>query len=345
MSTNPLEAAHQLHTLRDWLRYAVSRFEESGIFFGHGTHNSYDEAVWLVLSSLHLPHDTLENFLDAVLTEAERRKLAQLIERRVTERVPTAYLLREAWLGDFKFYVDERVIVPRSFIAELLRDQLAPWVENPEEVTAVADICTGSGCLAILAAHAFPNAEVDAVDISDAALAVARKNVADICTGSGCLAILAAHAFPNAEVDAVDISDAALAVARKNVADYGLDQHVELLQSDMLSALAGRQYDVILSNPPYVDAPSMDVLPQEYRNEPDLALASGEDGLDHTHTLIAHAAEHLHPGGLLIVEIGHNREVLEATYPHLPFTWLEVSDGDQYVFLLTREQLMDTQSE
>ena len=299
MSTNPLEAAHQLHTIRDWLRYAVSRFEEAGIFFGHGTQNSYDEAIWLVLSALHLPHDTLENFLDAVITEAERRKLAQLIERRVTERVPTAYLLREAWLGDFKFYVDERVIVPRSFIAELLRDQLAPWVENPEEVTAVADICTGSGCLAILAAHAFPNAQVDAVDISDAALAVARKNVAD----------------------------------------YGLEQHVELLQSDMLSALAGRQYDVILSNPPYVDAPSMDGLPQEYRNEPDLALASGEDGLDHTHTLIAHASEHLHPGGLLIVEIGHNREVLEAAYPHLPFTWLEVSDGDQYVFLLTREQL------
>lgn len=302
MSTNPLEAAHQLHTIRDWLRYAVSRFEEAGIFFGHGTQNSYDEAVWLVLSALHLPHDTLENFLDAILTEAERRKLAQLIERRVTERVPTAYLLREAWLGDFKFYVDERVIVPRSFIAELLRDQLAPWVESPEEVTAVADICTGSGCLAILAAHAFPNADVDAVDISDAALAVARKNVAD----------------------------------------YGLEQHVELLQSDMLSALAGRQYDVILSNPPYVDAPSMDVLPQEYRNEPDLALASGEDGLDHTHTLIAHAAEHLHPGGLLIVEIGHNREVLEAAYPQLPFTWLEVSDGDQYVFLLTREQLTKT---
>lgn len=301
MSTNPLEAAHQLHTIRDWLRYAVSRFEEAGIFFGHGTQNSYDEAVWLVLSALHLPHDTLENFLDAVITEAERRKLAQLIERRVTERVPTAYLLREAWLGDFKFYVDERVIVPRSFIAELLRDQLAPWVENPEEFTAVADICTGSGCLAILAAHAFPNADVDAVDISDGALAVARKNVAD----------------------------------------YGLDQHVRLLQSDMLSALAGRQYDIILSNPPYVDAPAMDALPQEYRNEPDLALASGEDGLDHTHTLIAHAAEHLHPGGLLIVEIGHNREVLEAAYPHLPFTWLEVSDGDQYVFLLTREQLAE----
>lgn len=299
MNTNPLEAAHQLHTIRDWLRYAVSRFEQAGIFFGHGTQNSYDEAVWLVMSALHLPHDTLENFLDAVITEAERLSLAQLIERRVVERVPTAYLLREAWLGDFRFYVDERVIVPRSFIAELLREQLAPWVENPEEITAVADICTGSGCLAILAAHAFPNAEVDAVDISDSALAVARRNVAD----------------------------------------YALENQIELVQSDMLTALAGRQYDVILSNPPYVDAPSMEVLPQEYRTEPGIALASGEDGLDHTHTLIARAAEHLHPGGLLIVEIGHNRDVLEAAYPHLPFTWLEVSGGDQYVFLLTREQL------
>jgi ribosomal protein L3 glutamine methyltransferase len=299
MSTNPLEAAHQLHTIRDWLRYAVSRFEEGGIFFGHGTQNSYDEAVWLIMAALHLPHDTLENFFDAVITEAERRKLAQLIERRVVERVPTAYLVREAWLGEFKFYVDERVIVPRSFIAELLREQLAPWVENPEEITAVADICTGSGCLAILAAHAFPNAEVDAVDISDNALAVARRNVAD----------------------------------------YGLEDHVNPIKSDMLTALAGRQYDIILSNPPYVDAPSMEALPQEYRQEPGLALASGEDGLQHTHTLIEHAAQHLHPGGLLVVEIGHNRDVLEAAYPHLPFTWLEVSSGDEFVFLLTREQL------
>lgn len=299
MSTNPLEAAHQLHTIRDWLRYAVSRFEEGGIFFGHGTQNSFDEAVWLIMAALHLPHDTLENFYDAVITEAERRKLAQLIERRVTERVPTAYLVREAWLGDFKFYVDERVIVPRSFIAELLREQLTPWVENPEEVTAAADICTGSGCLAILAAYAFPNAEVDAVDISDNALAVAQRNVSD----------------------------------------YGLENQVNLIKSDMLAALKGRQYDVILSNPPYVDAPSMEALPQEYRQEPGLALASGEDGLEHTHTLINHAAQHLHPGGLLVVEIGHNRDVLEAAYPHLPFTWLEVNAGDEFVFLLTREQL------
>jgi len=300
MSINPLEAAHQLHTIRDWLRYAVSRFEEAGVFFGHGTQNSYDEAVWLVMAALHLPHNTLENFFDAVITEAERRKLAQLIERRATERVPTAYLVREAWLGDFRFYVDERVIVPRSFIAELLREQLAPWIEHPEEVTAVADICTGSGCLAVLAAHAFPNAEVDAVDISDNALAVARRNVAD----------------------------------------YGLENQVNPIKSDMLTALAGQQYDVILSNPPYVDATSMEALPQEYRHEPGLALASGNDGLEHTHTLISEAVSHLHPGGLLIVEIGHNRDVLEAAYPHLPFTWLEVSGGDEYVFLLTREQLV-----
>jgi ribosomal protein L3 glutamine methyltransferase len=291
----------ELFTIRDWLRFAVSQFEEAGLFYGHGAQNSFDEAVWLILSALHLPHDRLEIFLDAVITEPERRHLLHLIERRVTERIPTAYLLREAWLGEFKFYVDERVIVPRSFIAELLREQLAPWVEDPETVVSVADICTGSGCLAILLAHAFPNAEVDAVDISDAALAVARRNIAD----------------------------------------YGLEDQVQAVKSDMLTALAGRQYDVIISNPPYVNAPSMDVLPPEYRREPQLALASGSDGLDHVRTLLETAPDHLHPGGLLIVEIGHNRDDLEGAFQHLPFTWLEVSAGDQFVFLLTREQLLD----
>ncbi len=291
----------ELFTLRDWLRYAVSRFEEAQLFFGHGTQNSFDEAVWLVLSALHLPHDRLEIFLDSVITEPERRHLLHLIERRVTERIPTAYLLREAWLGEFKFYVDERVIVPRSFIAELLREQLAPWVEDPETVVSAADICTGSGCLAILLAHAFPNAEVDAVDISDDALAVAHRNVAD----------------------------------------YGLQDQVRLVKSDMLSALDGQQYDVIISNPPYVNAPSMDALPPEYRREPQLALASGSDGLDHVRTLLETAPDHLHPGGLLIVEIGHNRDDLEAAFPELPFTWLEVSAGDQFVFLLKREELVN----
>jgi len=299
MSHYPL-AAEELFTVRDFLRFAVSRFEEAQLFYGHGTHNSYDEAVWLILSSLHLPHNTLENFLDAVLTGSERKHLAHLVARRTTERIPTAYLVREAWLGDFRFYVDERVIVPRSFIAELLREQLAPWVENPEEIVSAADICTGSGCLAILLALAFPNAEVDAVDISDEALAVARRNISD----------------------------------------YGLEHQVYPVQSDMLVALQGKRYDLIISNPPYVNAPSMEALPAEYRHEPSIALASGDDGLAHTRILIEQAAQHLNSGGLLVVEIGHNRDELEAAYPALPFTWLEVSAGDQFVFLLTREQLI-----
>jgi ribosomal protein L3 glutamine methyltransferase len=290
----------ELFTIRDWLRFAVSQFEEAGLFYGHGTQNSFDEAVWLTLSALHLPHDRLEIFLDAVIIENERRHLLHLIERRVTERIPTAYLLREAWLGEFKFYVDERVIVPRSFIAELLREQLAPWVDDPETVVSAADICTGSGCLAILLAHAFPNAEVDAVDISDDALAVARRNIAD----------------------------------------YGLEDQVQAVKSDMLKALQGKRYDVIISNPPYVNASSMESLPPEFRREPQLALASGEDGLEHVRTLLKQAPSHLNPGGLLVVEIGHNRDQLEAAFPQLPFTWLEVSAGDQFVFLLTREQLL-----
>ena len=289
----------ELYTIRDWLRFTVSRFEEEGLVYGHGTQNSYDEAAWLILAALHLPMDTLNSFLDAVITESERKHLFHLIERRVTERVPTAYLVREAWLGEYKFYVDERVIVPRSFIAELLREHLHPWIENPEEVVAAADICTGSGCLAILLAHSFPNAEVDAVDISDNALSVAQRNIND----------------------------------------YGLGNQVNAVQSDMLTALAGKKYDVIISNPPYVNAVSMELLPQEYRHEPQLALASGEDGLEHVRALLRESAKHLHPGGLLIVEIGHNRDVLESQFSHLPFTWLEVSAGDEFVFLLTREQL------
>lgn len=290
---------HELHTLRDWMRYTVSRFEEAGLFYGHGTQNAFDEAAWLILAALHLPMDTLDTFMDAVITENERKHLAHLIERRVTERIPTAYLVRQAWLGEYKFYVDERVIVPRSFIAELLRSDLSPWIENPEEVVAAADICTGSGCLAILLAQAFPNAEIDAVDISDDALNVAHRNISD----------------------------------------YGLADQVNAVKSDMLTALAGKKYDVIISNPPYVNAPSMDVLPQEYRHEPQQALASGEDGLEHVRILLSEAAEHLHPGGVLIVELGYNRDELELQFPDLPFTWLEVSAGDGFVFLLTREQL------
>ncbi len=296
---DPFQDTESLITVRDWLRFAVSRFNEAGLFFGHGSDNAFDEAAYLVLHTLHLPLDRLEPFLDASLAHGEADQLKRVIERRVKERVPAAYLTREAWLGEYRFYVDERVIVPRSFIAELLRERLSPWVDDPDAVHAVADVCTGSGCLAILAALAFPAAEVDAVDISKDALAVARKNVDD----------------------------------------YGLQDRVRIVQSDLLQKLKGRKYDLIVTNPPYVNAPSMQELPDEYRCEPELALASGEDGLDHIRRILAGAPQHLNPGGLLIAEIGHNRAALEAAFPALPFVWLETSGGDEYVFLLRQEDL------
>jgi len=288
-----------LITVRDWLRFAVSRFNEAKLFFGHGSDNAFDEAAYLILHTLHLPLDRLEPFLDASLTHGESEEVQAVIERRVRDRIPAAYLTNEAWLGEHRFYVDERVIVPRSFIAELLNEQLAPWVEEADAVTRALDLCTGSGCLAILAALAFPNSEVDAVDLS-----------AD-----------------------------ALEVAAKNVADYGLTDRVQLIESDLFAALDGRSYDVILSNPPYVNAESVAALPPEYQAEPALALGSGEDGLDATRQILAAAKAHLKPGGLLVVEIGHNRDVLEASYPNLPFTWLDTESGDQFVFMLRREDL------
>lgn len=290
----------ELLTIRDWLRYAVSQFEASDIFYGHGTDNSYDEAVWLIMSALHLPMDTLDNFLDARLLESEQLHLADLLRKRIKNHTPTAYLVKEAYLQGFKFYVDERVIVPRSFIAELLSDGLRPWVEYPELIESAADICTGSGCLGVLLANTFPDAAIDVIDISS---------------------------------DAID-------VANINIANYGLQFQVTAIQSDMFTALKGKSYDLIISNPPYVDAPSMAALPAEYQNEPQLALGSGEDGLDHTHTLLREAAQYLNNDGLLIVEIGHNRDALISAYPHLPFTWLDTSSGDQFVFLLTKEQLL-----
>ena len=288
-----------LITVRDWLRFAVSRFNEAGLFFGHGSDNAYDEAAYLILHTLHLPLDRLDPFLDASLTHGESEEVQAVIERRVRERIPAAYLTHEAWLAGHRFYVDERVIVPRSFIAELLLEQLSPWLEDADEVTRVLDLCTGSGCLAILAALAFPNADVDAVDLSRDALEVASRNVAD----------------------------------------YGLQDRVELLESDLFQALQGRHYDVIVSNPPYVNAESVAALPQEYQAEPALALGSGEDGLDATRQILAQAKAHLNPGGLLVVEIGHNRDALEAAFPALPFTWLDTSGGDQFVFMLRREDL------
>jgi len=294
------DCTNELHTVRDWLRFTVSAFNEAKLSFGHGSASAYDEAAYLILHTLHLPLDTLDPFLDARLISDEKNALLALLKQRVDKRIPVAYLTQEAWLGDFRFYVDKRVIVPRSFIAELIQEQFASWIADTKIVT----------------------------------------NVLDLCTGSGCLAILAAHAFPDAAVDSVDISPAALEVAQRNIADYGMEDRIQIIESDMFANLKGKQYDVIISNPPYVDAPSMATLPSEYRHEPQLALGSGADGLDATRKILEHAADHLNPNGLLVVEIGHNRPALEAAYPNLPFIWLEVAAGDEFVFMLRREDLI-----
>jgi ribosomal protein L3 glutamine methyltransferase len=293
------QAQNELSTLRDLMRFSVSRFREAGLFFGHGSDNAWDESAYLLLHSLQLPIDRLEPFMDARLTSDERKAALFIIKRRITERLPAAYLTNEAWLGDCRFYVDQRVIVPRSHIAELLREQLSPWVDDPWAVSRVLDLCTGSGCLAILAANAFPEAAVDAVDLSPDALAVARRNVDD----------------------------------------YRLGARLRLVESDAFAGLAGQRYDVIISNPPYVNAESMASLPEEYRREPELALASGEDGLDFVRIILRHAAEHLNPGGILVVEIGNNQNELELAFPETSFTWLDTTAGDQFVFMLHREDL------
>lgn len=293
------QAQTELRTVRDMMRFAVSRFTEEGLFFGHGSDNAWDEAAYLVLHALHLPIDRLEPFMDARLTSDERVTVLKVIRRRINERLPAAYLTNEAWLGEYRFYVDRRVIVPRSHIAELLREQLSPWIDDPWAVHSVLDLCTGSGCLAILAALAFPESDVDAIDISPDALAVAQRNVDD----------------------------------------YGLQSRVHLIESDAFTAVPGKRYDVIISNPPYVNAEAMANLPEEYRREPELALASGEDGLDFTRILLREADEHLNPGGLLVVEIGNNRDDLERAFPDTPFTWLDTAAGDGFVFMLRKEEL------
>ena len=292
-------AQTELLTVRDHLRYAVSRFTAAGLFFGHGSDNAWDESVYLTLHTLSLPLDRLEPFLDARLLPHEKEALLEIFRRRCEERLPAAYLTNEAWLGEHRFYVDDRVIVPRSFIAELLQEQLTPWVEDPWAI----------------------------------------ESALDLCTGSGCLAILIALAFPEAQVDAVDLSKDAISVAERNIADYHLTERVHPIQSDAFSQLTGKRYDLIISNPPYVDAESVAALPPEYLHEPEMALGSGEDGLDFTHIILREAKKHLTPNGLLIVEIGHNREVLEAAYPTLPFTWLDTTAADEYVFLLNAADL------
>lgn len=295
----PQNARQKLLTLRDLIRYGVSRLNAAQVALGHGSDNAWDETVYLVLHALHLPLDTLEPFLDARVLDEERNRVLDLIDRRVTERVPAAYLTNEAWLRGHRFYVDARVIVPRSPIAELLDEGLSPWVQDAQAVDSVLDMCTGSGCLAILSALAFPYAQVDAVDVSPDALEVARRNVDD----------------------------------------YGLADRLALHQSDLFDSLPERQYDVIVCNPPYVNSGSMDVLPQEYRHEPQLALAGGADGMDLVRRILQAAPRYLSENGVLVLEIGHERDFFEAAFPELSPVWLDTEQASDQLLLLTREQL------
>ncbi|MFH1158042.1 MAG: 50S ribosomal protein L3 N(5)-glutamine methyltransferase [Pseudomonadota bacterium] len=287
----------ELLTVRDFIRYGVSRFNEAGISYGHGTGNAYDEAVYLVLETLHLPVDQLEPYLDARLTGTECETVAGIIGKRIKTRKPAAYLTNKAYIQGIPFYVDERVIVPRSFLGELLcTDSIG--MDDPDAVKSVLDLCTGSGCLAVLAAHVFPNATVHATDISSDALDVAKRNVDDSC-------------FKN---------------------------RITLYKGDLFKPLRGNTYDLIIANPPYVDAAAMADLPPEYTHEPKLALAAGKDGLDIVRRILAQAFDYLSPKGMLLCEIGRGRELLESEYPHLDFLWLDTEESSGEVFRVQKPE-------
>ncbi len=291
--------SNTFHTVRDLLRYAVTRFNTAKLFFGHGSSDAFDEAAYLILHTLQLPLDKLDPFLDARLLSTEIAAVLHVIERRTVDREPAAYITQQAWLGSYSFYVDERVLVPRSFIAELIPAHFAPWITDPDQV----------------------------------------RNVLELCTGSGCLAIMLADAFPHAHIDAIDISTDALAVARRNVDDYSLQERITLTQSDLYASVPAKKYDLIITNPPYVNSSSMQKLPEEYHREPQIALAGGDDGMDLVRKIIAGAREHLTDDGVLVVEIGNERAHAERAFPQMEMTWMSTSAGDDMVFLATAAQL------
>ena len=290
-----------LVTIRDYIRWGLSEFRRAGLFFGHGTDNALDEARLLVLHALHMPFDSADALLSARLTMAERRAVVALLKRRVAERLPAAYLTQESWFAGLSFYVDERVLVPRSPIAELVENGFSPW------------------------------------------LAAEPRRVLDLCTGSGCIGIACAYAFEDAEVDLADISRDALEVANINIARHELGDRVHPCESDVFSGLAGRRYDLIVSNPPYVDARDLAEMPEEYHREPALGLASGVDGLDITRRILREAAAHLEEGGLLVVEVGNSWVALDEAFSQIGFTWLEFERGGHGVFCMTRDELLAAQ--
>lgn len=303
---SPRPAAGELLTLLDFVRYAVSRFSETRLVFAHGTIDPVAEAAFLICETLHLHPDQFESFANARVTAAEGKKVLDLVEQRVTTRKPAAYLVNKIYMRGLPFYVDERTIVPRSFIGELLESHFGGDEEQ-------------GGSL-----------------IGDP---FSVESVLDLCTGSGCLAILASRNFPNATIDAVDISKDALEVAARNVSDYGLEDRIKLHRGDLFGPLGGKQYDLIISNPPYVDALGMASLPRECRAEPKLAFDGGADGLDIVRKILDEAVQHLTPEGGLLCEIGRGRELLEAAYPQLPLLWLDTEDSEGEVFWIGASDL------
>lgn len=293
------EAVAELHTLQDMIRWTVSRFNAANLFYGQGTDNAWDEAVQLILPTLYLPIDVPPHVLNSRLTNSERLRVVERVIRRINERTPVAYLTNKAWFCGLEFFVDQRVLVPRSPIGELIQNRFEPWLS--EEPTRIMDLCTGSGCIAIACANAFPDAEVDAIDIS---------------------------------LDA-------LQVAEQNIQDHGLEQQVFPIRSDLFRDLPVEPYDLIVTNPPYVDQEDMDSLPSEFRHEPELGFAAGSDGLKLARRILANAPAYLKENGILVCEVGNSMVHMMEQYPHIPFTWLEFENGGHGVFLLTREQLID----
>ncbi|WP_298367256.1 50S ribosomal protein L3 N(5)-glutamine methyltransferase [uncultured Bradyrhizobium sp.] len=301
----PKVGAGELQTLFDFLRYAVSRFNAAKLVFAHGTTDPVAEAAFLICETLHLHPDQFENFATARVTVAEGKQILDLIERRIATRKPAAYLVNKVYMRGLPFYVDERTIVPRSFIGELLDSHFGGDVDGTSLIGDPAEV----------------------------------ERVLDLCTGSGCLAILAARHFANAAVDAVDISKDALEVAARNVADHGLDDRLTLHRGDLFKPLGDKRYDLIISNPPYVDAEGMAALPRECRAEPKIAFDGGADGLDIVRRLLDEARQHLTPHGGLLCEIGRGRDNLEAAYPNLPLLWLDTEDSEGEVFWIAAADL------
>ena len=298
------EAVTELSTIADMLRWAVSRFNDANIYYGHGTDNAWDEAIALVFDALHLPEDIGQQVILSNLTSSEKHKIVELIIRRVRERLPVPYLTNKAKFAGLEFYVDERVLVPRSPIAEMINNQFSPWLYNKPV-----------------------------------------NRIMDLCTGSACIAIACAYAFEDAEVDALDISEDALEVAQINIESLGVLDRVFPMQSDLFSAIPkGQHYDLIVSNPPYVDAQDIGDMPEEYHHEPAIGLASGNDGLDLTKRILANAADYLTETGLLVVEVGNSMVHLIEQYPDMPFTWVDFEFGGDGVFVLTRDQLVENES-